>query len=284
MSGAWIGRAITALTSATVVQQIDAALPLTRGIELIDDIAPYLLVVLAFCALYILIPNTRVRLRPALIGSLCGGIAWVSAGKIFALTIVSSTRLEAVYSGFAIVIVVMLWLHLSWLILLLGSQLAYYVQYPYQLPLPRRAMAVDSRTRERLAFAIMLLVGRDFTEPGHGWREDSLAAELRISRNSVGDVLANLAAAGLLVESTEQRLMPARDPHRILLTDILAAVRGIDVAQVRTAEPPWDSTVESIAGELDHALEATLAARSLGDLLDDDASPVPSSAAAAAQS
>lgn len=259
---------IAALSNAELVQHIGGALPGTAWLSELNRLAPYLLVTFAFAVLYMLIPNTRVRLGPALIGAACGGIAWVSAGKLFALTIVSSTRLEAIYSGFAIVIVLMLWLHLSWVILLLGSQLTYYVQHPYQLQMPRRAVELDGRLREQLAIAIMLIVGRDFENPGHGWGEEGLAAELRIPRSAVNTVLADLVTAGLVVSSDTHRLMPARDPRRIGLTAILAAVRGQRGPRAGATDAPLEPAVEQLAGEIDTALDNAMAGRSLADLLD----------------
>ena len=51
-------------------------------------------------------------------------------GGLFTSFVVNVTRNEAIYSGFAIVLAAMIWLQLSWLILLLGAQLAFYVQNP----------------------------------------------------------------------------------------------------------------------------------------------------------
>src|SRR5690606_13334702 len=108
----------------------------------------------------------------------------------------------------AIVIVAMGWLYLSWLILLLGTQLAFYVQNPAYLPLGRRAATTSNALRERLALTSMLLVGRDFDAPGHGWRIESLAAQMRVPRDLLEPVVATLMAAGLLTRTHEQRLIP----------------------------------------------------------------------------
>ena len=261
--------AIAAISNAALIRRMGEVLPGAAWLPGINQLAPYVLVIFAFAVLYMLVPNTRVRIVPALIGAATGGIAWVSAGKLFTLTIVSSTRLEAIYSGFAIVIVLMIWLHLSWLILLLGSQLAYYVQHPYQLALPRRAAEIDARLREQLAFAIMLIVGRDFENPGHGWGEEGLAAELRVPRSSISSVLEDLVEARLVVTSESRRLMPARDPRRISLGTILAAVRGRSAAEDDTPEA-LEPIVEALAGEIDTALTNAMAGRTLADLLDID--------------
>jgi membrane protein len=145
--------------------------------------APYALIIGSFTFLYVIVPNTRVQLLPALIGGVFAGILWAGGGSLFTGFVVSASRYEAIYAGFAIVIVAMIWLYLSWLILLLGAQLAFYVQQPEYLPLGQRALSASNATRERLALSVMLLVGQDYENPGHGWRIESLAARVRVPRH-----------------------------------------------------------------------------------------------------
>ena len=162
---------------------------------------------------------------------------------MFTSFVVSVSRAEAIYSGFAIVVVAMAWLHLSWLILLLGTQLAFYVQHPEYLPLGQRALSASNTTRERLALSTMLLVGRDFEKPGHGWRIESLAAQLRVPRHLLEPVAAALMDAELLTRTNENRLIPGRDLRRIGVVDILAAVRSSERDSHEQADDDWNATV-----------------------------------------
>ena len=94
---------------------------------------PLLLVIAAFTFVYLFIPNTRVRFVPALIGGTVGGIVWQTAGWVFAIFAASSNSYAAIYSGFAILLLFMIWLYLSWLVLLFGASIAFYVQRPEYL-------------------------------------------------------------------------------------------------------------------------------------------------------
>jgi len=115
---------------------------------------PYAVIIASFTVLYLIIPNTRVRFKPALIGGVFAGILWAGGGSLFTSFIVSVSRYEAIYAGFAIVLVAMIWLYLSWVILLLGAQLAFYVQHPEYMPLGQRAPSASNATRERLALSL----------------------------------------------------------------------------------------------------------------------------------
>src|SRR5690606_7638400 len=100
------------------------------------------------------IPNCQVRFRAALIGGLFAGALWAASGAIFTSFVASSTRTMVIYAGFAIVIVTLFWLYISWLVLLLGAQLAFYVQNPQYLRPGRGEIRLNSSLRERVALSI----------------------------------------------------------------------------------------------------------------------------------
>jgi membrane protein len=239
--------------------------------EALSWFTPYGLIIASFSFLYVFVPNTSVRWVPALIGGVFAGILWAGGGSVFTSFVVSMSRYEAIYAGFAIVIVAMIWLYLSWLVLLLGTQLAFYVQHPEYLPLGQRALSASNTTRERLALSTMLLVGRDFEKPGHGWRIEGVAAQLRVPRHLLEPVVGALMDSGLLTRTNENRLIPARDLRRIGVVDILAAVRSSERDSHHQSDDEWNPTVATVADDVENAIRSALGERTLADLVDADA-------------
>lgn len=258
---------IATISSATVVTTLREAQP---WLAELGELMPYLLVVAAFSFLYVFVPNTKVQFRPAIAGGLFAGTVWAVTGNLFASFVVGASRTAAIYSGFAIVIVAMMWLYLSWLILLLGVQLAYYVQNPDELRFGQRRGPMSNRLKERLALSTMLLVGRDFDEPAHGWRTGSLAARMRVPRHQLDPVMVDLASAGLLTRTEEQRLIPARDPHRIAVKEILDAVRGGRGSVPNQGGSNWNATVAALAERIEAGIDDIAGDRTLADLVDED--------------
>jgi len=236
----------------------------------LSTLAPYVLVIATFVFLYVFVPNTRVRLRPALLAGALAGAAWAAMGNLFTSFVVNVSRNEAIYSGFAIVLAAMIWLHLSWLVLLLGTQLAFYLQNPDYLRLGQRTEVMSNELRERLALNTMLLIGRDFEQPGHGWRIESLAARIRIARHLLEPVVSSLIGAALVSRTTEHRLVPARDPRRITVCDILDAVRTGDRDRHHAPAEEWNPTVQQVGDSVERAIHDALGARTLAELVDDD--------------
>ncbi|RMD59611.1 MAG: YihY family inner membrane protein, partial [Nitrospirae bacterium] len=96
---------ITASMKSNVfLQKISSIEIFGSFIDNIFLIMPYVFVCAAFTFVYIFIPNTKVQFSSALIGGIVAGFIWQSAGEAFASLVVSSTKYDAIYSGFAILI------------------------------------------------------------------------------------------------------------------------------------------------------------------------------------
>lgn len=87
--------------------------PFGTAFYLAGLILPYLLICGAFTFLYQFIPTCRVKFSAALLGGIAGGCTWKLTGWGFAKFVAISTKYDAIYSGFAIVIVSMIWLYVS---------------------------------------------------------------------------------------------------------------------------------------------------------------------------
>ena len=144
------------------VRELLAIDALGQAVSMFSRLLLYLLVIAAFTFVYLFIPNTRVELGAALVGGIAGGIAWQSAGWAFAVFVATSNQYAAIYSGLAILVLFMIWLYLSWLILLFGASVAFYVQHPEYLFARGGEPRLSNRMRERLALSAMSLVAERF--------------------------------------------------------------------------------------------------------------------------
>src|SRR4051812_16606595 len=189
---------------------------------------PYALVIGAFAFLYTFMPNTRVRLGPAIAGAVVGGVAWQSAGGPFAQFVVTSTKYSAIYSSFAILILFMLWLYLSWLILLFGADVSFYVQHPEYVVKKSGELRLSNRLRERLALVVMSLIARHHLEGREAWSAEALARELRMPVRAIDGVLSTLQAQGMLAATTGDPCtwLPARALEVIGANEVMDAVRA----------------------------------------------------------
>jgi len=263
---AFLGMAHAAIDSAAV--QSIAALPLmdrlmTFGIVL----APYVMVTTIFTGLYMFVPNTSVKLGPALVGGLTAGILWAATGKLFTELVVYTTRLTVVYAGFAIIVAALLWTYLGWLILLVGVQLSFYVQNPSYLRLGLVELRLSSVELEDLTLKVMYLIAASHTRGEVRWRVNSLARELDMPGIAISQVVGALERVGMLTANDKDQLLPGRDIGHIRLRDILDVARNQRSGHASGRDLPVPS-VDELRASLEDAWQQRCGDRTLRDLVD----------------
>ena len=252
--------------NSPLAKWLDAIAPLAWTVGAVGQILPYVIVTLVFTFMYMFIPNTRVQFRAALIGGITAGIIWALVGKVFTAYLVYATSMVAVYTGFAIVLTTLLWVYLSWLILLIGAQLAFYLQFPQYLRYGQETFELTGRDREQAALSVMYLIGRDYAAGQTVWTAPRLAAELDIPGMVIAPILGCLEDSGLIVATEQGQFVPGRDLEQIRLAQILDTVRSFHGARLAVALHSADPAV-ALLKEVESAMREPLGSRSLKDLV-----------------
>ncbi len=268
--------ALTAsVMNQTVVQRLIEMEPFGFGVYVLSKLFPYLLTCGGFTALYLFIPNTNVRTSAAAVGGLVAGISWQTASWAFATFSRTATKYDAIYSSFAILIFLLIWLYVSWMILLIGCRIAFLWQHPEHLTPRQDTPRMGARLQEEVALLVMALVGHNLIKQLPHWREESLARHLRIPPEHLYGVIDILLAEGFLVHTSEDRaaLVPGRDLDTTSVNELLAALRASDPSiSLREHELAPHRLVKQLLQRLDGSLGAALDGISLRDLA--DGSPV----------
>jgi membrane protein len=230
---------------------------------------PYLLVIGAFTFVYMFVPNTRVQLRSAFVGALVAGVLWQTAGWGFTLFVASSTKYTAIYSSLAILIVFMIWLYLSWLILLIGTSIAFYHQHPEFMGTQAYSGRLSNRLLERLALQLLLYIAQNFYRGKQPWTSTALARKFRAPVGSMDNVLALLQAGGLVASDGEENpgYLPARPLDALTIKQALDVIRAIGETSLLNADRiPHDPVIGQLLGALDTAVARELQDRTIKDL------------------
>ncbi len=261
------------IMSTTYVQKIIAIEPFGTAFYFAGKSLPYIFVSSAFTLIYILIPNIKVRLSSALVGGLFAGIVWQTTGWVFASFIVSSTKYTAIYSGFAILIFFIIWLYISWLILLVGAKVSFYHQYPQFLSVTKKKLLFSNRLKEKLVFLIMFLIGYNYHNNKAPWTLDTLVHRLELPVEAVQGILITLKNRGLLAETCEEppAYLPARDIENITLKDLLNSVRITKEETSATVKEFLSmAVVDRVTERIENAIQDSLGEETLKDLVISD--------------
>jgi membrane protein len=247
-------------------QWLDGIKPLAWILGGTGKVLPYLIVTIIFTFMYAFIPNTKVEFRAALIGGVTSGLIWALVGKVFTAFIVYSSSLVAVYTGFAIVLTTLIWVFLSWLILLIGAQLAFYLQFPQYLRHGQEAFELTGRDREQVALSVMYLIGRDYAGGKTAWTPRKLAAELDMPSIALAPALRCLEENGLILATEDEQFVPGKDIATIRLAEIFEVIRVLHSGRLAIAIRNIGPAV-ALLDEVENAMEKPLRDRTLKDFI-----------------
>jgi len=265
----FIGLSHNALETASV--GLGRYMPfLERVVQFSKWISPYFMVAAIFTAVYMFVPNTKVKWKPALVGGIVAGILWAAVGNVFTALVVYSTRLTVVYAGFAIIVAALLWTYFGWLILLIGAQLSFYMQNRNYLRMGLTELRLSAVQREQLTLKIMFLIGRAYHDGKTRWTVDTLAHELAMPGIAISRVVHALEDAHLVTLTDDECLLPARDLGQISIQEIVDIARNEKAGQVgwRNLKIP---AVDAISKTMDDAWRKSCGEMTLRDLVEETA-------------
>ena len=199
---------------------------------------PFVILSLGFAAFYAVMPNTKVHFKAALVGGIVGGCLW-QLNNIFSIIYVSRlARFTNIYGSLAVFPLFLVGLYFSWLIMLLGAQVAYAFQNRRAYIQEKQAESVNQRGREFVALRLMTHISRNFSAGGRPLSLIELSRELAVPSQLAQRVLCSLVQAGLVVEAsdTDLRFTPARPLDRITAYDVVSALRAGSGHELATTE------------------------------------------------
>jgi len=235
-------------------------------------VLPYVAMWAAFAFLYIFMPNIKVHLRAALVGGLVGGTLWQLTQWGYVNFQVGVARYNAIYGTMAALPIFMIWLYISWLIVLLGLEVSYAWQNLRHL---RQEQAGDDSSfanRELLALRIMLVVGERFQRGVVPWGLGDISGQLllapRLTRSIVNDLVRlRLLSEVSAEEEDETGYQPARALDALPIFELLKTIEGNGVPPGENRESADEQDGGEVADQLYEVGNTALNGMTLADLV-----------------
>lgn len=229
---------------------------------------------LAFFFMIMFVPNTRVKLFSATFGAIVGGTMWQLANTFFARFIVASYQSgakAALYAGFATLPLFLIWLYLSWSIVLLAAEIAYAHQNLKKITWEIRSSDYSYSVREELALKIVLYVAGKFTKGEKAPTSSELADYFNLPERLVNNILFELIQVGFLfrVEGNEIQYSMAKSPEKLTVADILLGLRNYGISSIPThSQDDISKKIGAIYSDFNESIANGLGKFRLVDLLD----------------
>ena len=183
-----------------------------------------------FTFIYVVLPSTKVRFTAALTAGVVAGTAFVLFQWGYVYLQRWMTSYNAIYGSFAALPLFLLWMQISWEILLLGGELSFAYQNVARFDEERESLLVSYDCRRKLMVGVMILVSRAFRDGRGAVSFSEIRDRLDVPTRIMNNILYTLVQARMLseirTEGTDYDLeyAPARDISTLRVYDILSAV------------------------------------------------------------
>jgi membrane protein len=227
----------------TRIQLLDGGL-LSPFLLFLLRLMPYLLIWILFTLLYKVMPNTRVHIMPALITGIIAGTVFQLVQWAYLTFQIGAVGLGLVYGSFATLPLLLIWMQVSWTVVLFGAELTHAAQdielYRYG-PAPKK---IDPYRYKLLSLYILSLLLKNFTESTSTLTTSQVSDQLKIPELLVKEIFYNLVEVNLLSQNYYE---PALEINEITVAKALEHLEryGHDEGPIAEASPVLDALEDS---------------------------------------
>jgi membrane protein len=263
----------TTLESQIFVQQLMEMAFVGELIYALFRFLPYVAMWAAFIFLYTFMPNVKVQFRAALVGGIFGGTLWQLAQWGYVTFQVGVSRYNAIYGTMAALPILMVWIYISWLIVLLGAEVAYAWQNQKIIRREMREQKINFLNQEMVALSIMMVVARTFLQGEKPWNLQRISEVLslppRLTRLTLDELLRlRLLSEVHMAEEEDFAYQPAMSPQQLHVHAIFKALREDGVALNRLENIPEWRLVQDLEERFDAAGRQMLDGMTLQQLVE----------------
>jgi membrane protein len=237
------------LQSSAFAEAVRTWLPFGLGRVLISA-SSVLSVCVVFIFIYQLVPNTKVRFRCALLGGLVAGALWNASKVLFLWLTAGSVKYSAIYGALGALPLIMLWIYLSWIIVLFGVTFTMANQTLSTTSLSDAQARMSQDAKELVGLRLMAVAARRFLEGDPAPTAEELATGTGAPMASSQRLLDQLVAAELLSEvghGGDPRYGPARALESISAHDVLVTLRSSDGSPELSDEPALLAVADALS-------------------------------------
>ncbi|MBC8207216.1 MAG: YihY/virulence factor BrkB family protein [Kiritimatiellales bacterium] len=190
------------------------------------QLVPVFTMAIAFSIVYLFLPNTKVNFSAAFTGAFIAALLSIAFQYGIIKLGVGVSKYNKIYGALAAIPIFLFWVQMSWMILLMGAEVAFSVQNAGTYARERLAVTPSARARLCLAVALMKKITDKFESPEPPFDTIAYGIENRIPIRLINDVIHTLAQAGLVAESAENPSCYTllRNPLNITARDITDAI------------------------------------------------------------
>ena len=212
-----------------IAQKVELLGVVSPLISFLLKFSPYVLIWVLFTILYIIMPNTKVNFKAGLLGGVVAGTLYQIAQGIYISFQIGATRYNAIYGSFAALPLFLMWVQISWWIVLFGAELSFANQNVDTYEYEPDSLKVSPGFKKLLTLQIAHLLIKKFANGDKPLTDVQISDRLAIPIRLVHSILFDLVTSDLVSEirtkaDKEFAYQPARDINKMTIQYVLAAL------------------------------------------------------------
>lgn len=218
-------------TSATFLVKSSVKILFTGGLTplqfIVGHALPFIVLWIVFTLLYLVMPNTRVKVLPALVAGVATGTAFQIVQWVYITFQIGVSSAGAVYGSFAFLPLLLAWLQITWTIVLAGCKIAFSIQNVTNYSLEHGVTDISADAERKLSVVIMRRIAVNFKAGRGGTAGIDIANDMGIGKPLFFHLTDRMLRAGLIAElehedgkQEERTFVPAMDLRLITAQEV----------------------------------------------------------------
>ncbi|MCP4745868.1 MAG: YihY/virulence factor BrkB family protein [Desulfobacteraceae bacterium] len=244
-------------TQITVItQKVDLLKIASPVIFFILKLFPYALVWALFILIYMVMPNTKVRISSAMIAGIIAGSTYQICQAIYISAQVVVSRYNAIYGSFAALPLFLIWLQISWMIVFIGAQVAYAHQHAGVYALNFDFQKTSERIHRQWALCVLSFIAKGFEKGDPPFSAQSIADHFKLSFPFTETMLQKMVKCGILVmvatdpENYSELYLPAIDVHTLTVAKTLSLIDDFQNPAELTSDDPTFQRISQLMTQM----------------------------------
>ena len=254
-----------------VTQKVELLGVISPLIFLLLKFTPYVLIWTLFTILYVIMPNTKVNFKAGLLGGVVAGTLYQIAQWGYISFQIGAAKYNAIYGSFAALPLFLMWLQISWWIVLFGAELSFANQNVDTYEYEPDSLKVSPGFKKLLALQIAHLVIKKFENGDRPLTDSQISAQLEMPIRLVHNLLFDLVESGLVSEIKTKAdkkfaYQPARDINKMTIQYVLEALDRSGTDDIPVAKTQDYQALSDALQNFGEAMEKSSANKLLKDI------------------
>ena len=169
-------------------------------LSFIINLTGFLIITFLFTCIFIIIPNTKVKVKPALVAGVATTVMFFILKFLFIHLQSSISRYNAIYGSLAFIPIFLIWVQYIWMSVLIGAQISFSSQNLDKYSINRNSDKIPIKLKQELSILIIYFISERFHQGGHPYTYREISEETGIEVSVVRDILNELEEMGILSE------------------------------------------------------------------------------------